>query len=152
MARSNALVSRCGCPPERGPLPDRLYVKIDQALNAKAVADGVNMEVGLTPGVWLKRCRRCDKPFIDLPHMRLCSEECRVEAKRAAMLRSKAKRAGRAWRERRSDQRGAIRLRPVRQAAAGVADDAAVLQRQMPCGRTSGRPGQAARADDAEGT
>lgn len=81
-------------------------MKIDHALNAKAIADGVNMPVGLTPGVWLKRCRRCKAPFIDLPHVRLCSDACRLEAKRDAALRSKAKRAGRAWRERRSDERG----------------------------------------------
>jgi hypothetical protein len=38
--------------------------------------------------------------------VRLCSDECRVEAKRAATLRSKAKRVERAWRERQSDKRG----------------------------------------------
>ena len=87
-------------------LSDRFYVKLHEALQAKAAAEGVNAPVALTPGVWLHRCKRCKAPFIDLPHVRLCSEECRVEAKRGATLRSKAKRVERAWREQRSDERG----------------------------------------------
>ncbi len=87
-------------------LPDRLSWQIEDALKAKAAAEGVNMPVALTPGMWLLRCRRCKAPFIDLPHMRLCSDRCRVEAKRETALRSKAKRVERAWRERRSDERG----------------------------------------------
>lgn len=78
-----------------GRLPGKLYVEIDKALNAKAVAAGVNMPVGLDPTVWLHRCRRCDAPFIDLPRIRMCSDQCRALAKRDAALKSKAKRAGR---------------------------------------------------------
>jgi hypothetical protein len=78
-----------------GRLPEKLYVEIDKALNAKAVAAGVNMPVGLDPTVWLHRCRRCDAPFIDLPRIRMCSDQCRALAKRDAALKSKAKRAGR---------------------------------------------------------
>ena len=41
-----------------------------------------------------------------MPRMRLCSDECRSEAKRDAALRSKAKRAGRHESRDQSDQRG----------------------------------------------
>jgi hypothetical protein len=80
---------------DRGHLPDRLYVALAEALSAKAAHEGVNTPVGLDPGVWLRQCRRCARPFIDLPKMRLCSDRCRLEAKRDAAARSKTKRAGR---------------------------------------------------------
>ena len=34
-------------------------------------------------------------PFIDLPHAQMCSDECRLEAKRDAVRRASAKRAKR---------------------------------------------------------
>jgi hypothetical protein len=79
---------------------ERLYVKIDNALNAKAIERGSNMPVALDPTVWLHRCRRCKAPFIALPKMRLCSDACRAAARQDAALRSKAKRVGRADDER----------------------------------------------------
>jgi hypothetical protein len=91
---------------QTGRLPDRLFVKISEALSAKAVAEGVNMPVALDPSVRLHRCRRCQAPFIAPPWAKLCSDECRAAATKDAALRSKAKRAGRAWRERQSDERG----------------------------------------------
>ena len=87
-----------------GHLPDRLYAALDAALSVKAAHEGVNTPVGLDPGVWLRQCRRCTGPFIGLPKMRLCSDRCRLEAKRDAATRSKTKRAGR--HESRSDAKG----------------------------------------------
>ena len=54
----------------------------------------------------LLRCKRCQAPFIDRPHMRLCSAACRMEAKRDAALKSKTKRAGRHESRDQSDRRG----------------------------------------------
>ena len=93
-------------PDKVGPLSDRLYVKLHEALQAKAAADGVNAPVALTPGVWLIRCKRCQAPFIAMPWAKMCSDACRISARQDAALRSKAKRVERAWRERRSDERG----------------------------------------------
>jgi hypothetical protein len=78
-----------------GHLPDKLYVEIDAALNAKAAAEGVNMPVALDPAVWLHRCRRCKAPFIALPQTKMCSDACRAAARQDAVLKSKAKRASR---------------------------------------------------------
>ena len=50
------------------------------------------MPVGLTPGVWLLRCRRCKAPFIELPHAKMCSDACRAEAKQDGVRRAGAKR------------------------------------------------------------
>jgi hypothetical protein len=82
-----------------GHIPARLYAEIDRALNAKAAAEGRNMPVALDPDVWLLKCRRCGAPFIGLQFAKLCSDACRVGAKRDAVARFKAKRAERAWRE-----------------------------------------------------
>ena len=79
-------------------IPDRLYAEIDDALNAKAAASGSNMPVMLDPGLWLLRCRQCQAPFIALPSTKLCSDQCRTQAKREAAARSKAKRAEQRWR------------------------------------------------------
>jgi hypothetical protein len=82
-------------PGEIGRLPDNIYVKIDRALNAQAVARGSNMPVALHPSVWLKRCRRCQTPFIGLPETRLCSDACRAHAKRDSVRKASAKRSAR---------------------------------------------------------
>lgn len=86
---------RCGV----GHLPEKVYVEIDKALNAKAAASGSNMPVALDPDVWLKRCRRCDAPFIGMPRTRMCSDGCRTLAKQDALARWKAKRKGRRARD-----------------------------------------------------
>jgi hypothetical protein len=78
----------------------RLYIEIDNALNARAVAAGSNMPVGLDPEVKFLRCRRCSAPFIAMPTVRLCSEECRTTNRREAVIRSRAKRVEHGWRER----------------------------------------------------
>ena len=76
-------------------ISDDPYWKIDEALSAKAAAEGVNMPVALNPGVWLIRCRRCNAPFIGLPSTKICSDECRAETKRDAVRLASAKRAKR---------------------------------------------------------
>lgn len=76
-------------------IPDRESWKIEDALSAKAAADGVNMPVALSPRAWLLRCRRCAAPFIGMPWAKLCSDECRAAAIKDTNLRSKAKRGGR---------------------------------------------------------
>ena len=76
-------------------IPDCESWRLEDALKAKAAAEGVNMPVALDPGVWLLRCKRCKAPFIDLPHARMCSDACRADAKRDAVRRASAKRAAR---------------------------------------------------------
>ena len=76
-------------------IPEDLNWKIDDALNAERQAAGVNMPVALVSSIWLHRCRRCNVPFIGPSEARLCSDQCRAEAKRNAVRKSKAKRAGR---------------------------------------------------------
>jgi hypothetical protein len=90
-------LSVAGVPVPRcvGRLPQKLYVQIDDALNAKAVAAGVNAPIMLDPDVWLLSCRRCQAPFIALPTVKLCSDRCRVEAKRDAVAKFRAKRVER---------------------------------------------------------
>ena len=82
-----------------GHIPARLYVAVDMALGAKAAAEGRNVPVALAPDVWLLECRRCRAPFIALPTVKLCSDACRTAAKHDAVVRFRAKRAERAWRE-----------------------------------------------------
>jgi hypothetical protein len=78
-----------------GHLPEKLYVNIDRALNAKAAASGANMPVALDPDVCLIRCRRCNAPFIGLPRAKLCSDPCRADAARASVRKANAKRGER---------------------------------------------------------
>jgi hypothetical protein len=76
-------------------ISDSHYWKIDEALSAKAAAEGVNMPVALTPGVWLIRCRRCNAPFIGLPSTKICSDECRAESRRDSVRKALVKRTQR---------------------------------------------------------
>ena len=125
----------------------RLYVEIDNALNAKAIAAGSNMPVGLDPEVKFLMCRRCGAPFIAMPTVKLCSDECRIANRRDAVTRSRAKRVEHGWRE-----PGGIRpdrLRPVRAAEGGAgALDQKVLLGQVPGG---GAPWRQASAQGRRG-
>ena len=76
-------------------LSDRDCWALEDALKAKAAAEGVNMEVALHPSAWLLHCRRCKAPFIGLPDAKVCSDACRAEAKRDAVRRASAKRSKR---------------------------------------------------------
>ena len=80
-------------------------MQIDEALSAKAAAEGVNTPVALTPGVAasVQALRRAVHRHAEDAS---CFDECRSEAKRDAALRSKAKRAGRHESRDQSDQRG----------------------------------------------
>lgn len=76
-----------------GRLPDSLYWRIDAALEAKAAAEGSLRPVALDTTVWLLRCARCQAPFIGPSEAKLCSDRCRVEAKRDCVRRASAKRS-----------------------------------------------------------
>jgi hypothetical protein len=76
-------------------ISDDPYWKIDEALSAKAAAEGVNMPVALDPSVWLIRCRRCQAPFIGLPSTKMCSDECRAESRRDSVRKALVKRTQR---------------------------------------------------------
>jgi hypothetical protein len=78
-----------------GRLPDSVYWRIDAALQARAAAEGGNAPVGLDPSVWLLRCARCQAPFIGPSEAKMCSDQCRIEAKRACERRASAKRTAR---------------------------------------------------------
>ena len=77
------------------PISDRTSWALDDALNAAAQAAGENMPVALFVRVRLKRCARCDKPFIGLSAVRLCSDECRVAGIRETQAKQYAKRRDR---------------------------------------------------------
>ena len=80
-------------PPRR--IPEGVYMKIDDALNANAAASGSNMTAGLDPAVWLMHCKCCQAPFIALPETRLCSDACRALAKHDSVRKASAKRSAR---------------------------------------------------------
>jgi hypothetical protein len=73
--------------------------KIDDALATKAAAEGANRPVALSPSAWLHRCARCWAPFIDVSEARLCSDQCRAQAKRESVRRASAKRSQRRAKE-----------------------------------------------------
>ena len=127
---------------QTGHLPDRVYCAIDTALNAKAVASGSNMPVALDPSVWLHRCRRCKAPFIALPRTRLCSDTCRALAKHDAVLRSKAKRAGRSVEERLSGSgwRRFVCAQCGKRSAVSPLDQAVLFDQAAASPRTEGAP------------
>lgn len=76
-------------------IPDDLQWKIEDALNAAALAERANQPVALHHAVRLIRCKRCQAPFIALSEARLCSDKCRALAKHDAVRRASAKRAKR---------------------------------------------------------
>jgi hypothetical protein len=74
-------------------VPDDLQWKIEDALNAAALAQGANQPVALHHAIWLIRCKRCQAPFIGPSEARLCSDECRALAKRDSVRKASAKRS-----------------------------------------------------------
>ena len=65
-----------------GRVRESLIWQIEDALKAKAAAEASTCRWRSTPMSGC-RCRRCEAPFIDLPTVKMCSDKCRVEAKRA---------------------------------------------------------------------
>jgi hypothetical protein len=84
------------------PLTERTAWKIDDALTA---ASGSNMPVYLSDKARLHRCVRCGAPFLAHPSARLCSPDCRTQAKRESQGKQIAKRT-----ESRNQRRVALRL------------------------------------------
>ena len=76
-------------------IPEALNIKIEDALNAAALAKGANQPVALHHAGWLIRCKRCQAPFIGPSEARLCSDECRTGARSDAVRKASAKRTKR---------------------------------------------------------
>jgi hypothetical protein len=57
-------------------LTEASFDAVEDALNAQAVAHGVDQPVGLTPKVRLHQCASCGGPFLGEWTSRLCSTEC----------------------------------------------------------------------------
>jgi hypothetical protein len=76
-------------------IPDDPYYKISDAVAVAALKAGANMPTALHPRAWLRRCRRCQAPFIALQSARLCSDDCRAVARRESVRKASAKRTKR---------------------------------------------------------
>jgi hypothetical protein len=116
-------------------LTEASFDAVEDALNAQAVAHGVDQPVGLTLQVRLRQCASCGAPFLGEWTSRLCSTECCLNSLAKAESKQRAKRT-----QARAEARAERTCRRCGESDERRAVDAGVL---LACVPTSLLPGAA---------
>jgi hypothetical protein len=74
-------------------LTEASFDAVEDALNAQAVAHGLDQPVGLTLYVRLRQCASCGAPYLGEWTSRLCSMECCLNSLAETQSKQRAKRA-----------------------------------------------------------